>query len=243
MMNLLSIDWDYFFPNISEYDWQMNEKMFLYYEFIWHIRWSNHNMRGTKKAKESFIINNKLFDDFWGKVLNRNEAMPILFIADTHTDIKRVFQIFKGSKFDIWNFDQHHDLGYSGSNQSLLDCGNWADHFKSRINQYNLVYPPWRKDKPEDIEFNKSINVYYSIPSELPKFDVLFICRSSPFTPSWYDYKWIEFIQYFEQFPIQWRTKVFAPYAIKARKFNLKEAKKYENEFKELLNKKINPRG
>lgn len=234
-MNLLSIDWDYFFPNISEYDWQMNENKFIYYELIWHIRWSTHNIKGTKIAKDAFHINNNLLNDFWEKVLEQSFPI-ILYCTDAHTDIKRVFQEFPHETFNVWNFDQHHDLGYSGNDPNLLDCGNWADYFKDKIDTYNLVYPSWRLKKGEDIDFDPAIKVHYKIPSALPKFDVIFICRSSPFTPPWNDKQWLNFIHYFKSYPHIWRIKRSAPYVMKERPFNLDEAKAYEQQCLDLMN-------
>lgn len=40
-MNILSIDWDYFFPDISEFDWSTNESNSFMFEAIWPLRADN----------------------------------------------------------------------------------------------------------------------------------------------------------------------------------------------------------
>ena len=53
-MNILSIDWDYFFPDNVAFDWSMDDKKFIFYEIIWPIRWSNMHLETKKLAKWIF---------------------------------------------------------------------------------------------------------------------------------------------------------------------------------------------
>ncbi len=49
-MNILSIDWDYFFPDTSEYDWGHNENSIML-DFIWSTRCISRSLKDrTKRA-------------------------------------------------------------------------------------------------------------------------------------------------------------------------------------------------
>lgn len=226
-MNLLSIDWDYFFPDNFEFDWAMDESQFFFYETIWPIRYSNMHLRTEQLAKDIYHPDQQLLNGFLNKVLiNSNPSM--LSIADSHTDIQHLINLFP-AKVNIYNFDQHHDIHYYDRKPSKmkLNCGNWVSYFRNRINEYHIIYPPWRKDKPEhkDNRLNFSKSVSFDIPEHLPNFDMVFVCRSSPWTPSWSDHNWIEFIEYFKiNYPDEWKRKIYLDYALKPRPFNQDEA-------------------
>lgn len=231
MMNILSIDWDYFFPDNFAFDWQMNEEKFFYYEMLWPIRWSNRDLYNPDKmAKDIYHPDQQLMNGFWNKVLSNSDPI-FLTIADSHTNIEHLINLFP-AKVNIYNFDQHHDIYYYDDIPSnmQLNCGNWIAYFRKQINEYHLIYPPWRKNHPEhndnQLSFTKSVS--YHIPDSLPDFQMVFICRSSPWTPSWADHHWIEFIEYFKtNYPILWKRKSYSDYVLKARPFNQAEAEEY----------------
>jgi hypothetical protein len=230
-MNILSVDWDYFYPDNYEFDWQMNEKNPIYYETIWPIRYGSHSLKTNEMAKDCYMLN-EVYKQFWDKVLQNSDPFKLL-ISDTHSDMSFIFKLFK-SKVSIWNFDQHNDLGY-GQSSKELDCGNWAAHYWKRIKEYHLIYPPWRESDPERNGFKGKYSIYYEIPDWLPSFDVIFICRSSPWTPSWDDAKWIEFIEYFKRHDKLWERKAAAPYVLKERPFNRQSAEDLIKQTKELM--------
>jgi len=229
MKTILSVDWDYFFPDLSGFESQMNEKNAFYYEHIWPFRWGNVDLLNPKiKAKRIVHPNMKLFRNFWGNLINFSclyDFNPFLvYITDSHSKIEELIED-KGIKYIIHNFDQHHDVYYD--NEIKLDCDNWVYMLRNRIKQYHLYYPPWRKDKPEGNlnEVKKHItSINYQLPDNLIKPNYIFICRSSCWTPPWSDKQWLNFI-----FPFERSTKsIIVDYVSKKRPFDIKQANEME---------------
>jgi hypothetical protein len=238
MMNLLSIDWDYFFPDNIAFDWAMDDQQFIFYETIWPIRWSNRNLITKKFAKDIYYPDPQLLNGFLDKVLI-NSNPSLISIADSHTDIQHLINLFP-AKVNIYNFDQHHDIYYGNelpTKESQLNCGNWVGYFLDRIESYHLFYPPWRKSNSEhknQLSYANSIS--YSIPENPPEFHMVFICRSSPWTPSWSDDNWIEFIEYFKiNYPYEWNHKLALDYVLEPRPFNQDEAEILLEQTKEMI--------
>jgi hypothetical protein len=236
LKTILSVDWDYFFPDLSGFDWQMNEQNNFYYESIWPFRWGNVDLFNPKtKANRVVHPNFKLLKNFWGNVFDLsylyNNSNFIAYINDSHSNIAELIE-GKGTKFIIHNFDQHHDIFYD--NQLKLDCSNWAYMLRNRIHQYHLYYPPWRKEKPEsnlnDVkEYITSIN--YELPDQLIDVNYVFVCRSSCWTPPWSDKQWLNFI-----FPFERSYKsVITDYVSRKRTFDFKLAKEFEANIREQM--------
>ena len=228
-MNILSIDWDYFFPDNFDFDWAMDESRFLFYETIWPIRWSHMNLITKQLAKNIYHPDLQLLNGFLDKILINSDP-SLLSIADSHTDIKHLINLFP-AKVNIYNFDQHHDIYYGNElpkKESQLNCGNWVGYFLNRIESYHLYYPPWRESNLEHTgKLLHTNSVSFTIPKNPPSFQMIFICRSSPWTPSWSDNKWIEFIEYFKtNYSYVWNHKIGLEYVLKPRLFNRKEAER-----------------
>lgn len=238
-MNILSIDWDYFFPDNFVFDWQFQDNNKIYCETLWPIRWSNRNIFDhTIIAKDVYHPDLQLLNGFLDKILI-NSYPSVLVISDTHVDIKILIDNFP--KSNIYNFDQHHDVYYQDHPIKIdrqLDCGNWVSCLSTQIKSYHLFYPSWRESTPEESDNNYIDSISYSIPENPPVFDAVFICRSSPWTPSWSDHKWIEFIEYFKtNHPILWNRKLALDYVLKPRPFNQEEADRYEQQNQEAIKK------
>lgn len=226
-MNILSVDWDYFFPDLSEYDWGANEDINYYYEMIWPVRY--HDIGIISKERACDNVNPSGHKDFWQKILTNSDIKRIV-ITDSHKDIEILLCNGYNS---IWNFDQHHDMDDRVFN---LTCANWVTALKVPLKKYHLVYPWWRastliKDIPQ-LYFGPGPKVLEKIrplPNPPPNFDTIFLCRSSCWTPPWSDNEWIKFIdQLSSMFPTQWRNKISLEYVMKPRKFNINSAKQYK---------------
>ena len=239
-MNILSIDWDYFFPDNFQFDWSMDDKKSIFYEIIWPIRWSNRNLKTKEFAKDTYHPDLQLLNGFLDKILI-NSKPALLSIAETHSDIQHLIELFP-AKPDIYNFDQHHDIYYydhPGKINDQLNPGNWVSYFTTQINSYHLYYPPWRESIPEhtDERLNYTASISYNIPINPPEFHMVFICRSAPWTPSWSDHHWIEFIEYFKtNYQYTWDHKLALEYALKPRPFDVKEAERYYKQTERLIN-------
>jgi len=240
-MNILSIDWDYFFPDVIPYDWGHKESG-IFYEMAWHWRPGNRNLITNEIALDTVVPSKERLKDFWKKVCPKTSKF--LIIAESHLDILQIGKIFKEST--IWNFDQHHDLCYGDKQPTKPDCGSWAGHLikEGVISEYNVVYPEWRKQEPENIPEIKA-NYYYEIPENLPEFDIVFICRSYAWTPTWADPEWIKFIEHWKKHSFLWDSKIISesvlnkrsPGNIEARKIMIETEKQRKELEKEPKNK------
>lgn len=190
-MNVLSIDWDYFFPDSLNYDWGANEESFLMYEFIWSIRYNAINLISKEVAHESYVVNNERLKEFKKQKWKAKKSV----IVDSHKDI---FSVLDKDSI-VWNFDAHHDAGYH--KKEVLDCGNWVERgrVKGVIKEYNLVYPPWRKKGKEPKPICRLDKTYYVPPTIPISFDLVFLCRSSCWTPPWADAAFLAFSMWIQQ--------------------------------------------
>lgn len=241
-INILSVDWDYFFPNADPYDWGHKEEL-IFLETIWPMRWSGVNLQNGRVAKNEFRPSMVRLDAFWHKLFTVKGIMlpHYLVVTESHKDLYQVITEFKFSKCDsvkVWNYDAHHDMGYD-STSKVPACDNWAKLLldKGKLSAYTVVYPDWRRREPEsDISKLTGLWVNYSDDEVvLPAyFNVVFICRSSAWTPSWHDDAWMDFIEYWEQADIElWEGKMGCEYALKPRKFNTSQAKELERQINE----------
>ena len=156
----------------------------------------------------------------------------LIIIADSHSDIKFVLGM---GGWTVWNFDAHHDIRYGKREKNPeFRCDNWADvgRRRKKIDKYNLVYPEWRKEDKETIPKRFPVNIFYGIPKDLPVFDAIFICRSSAWIPTWWDTRWIKFIEYWKKDKHLWKHKVSCDFALKVRSPNMKQAEELAKEQK-----------
>ena len=165
-MNILSVDWDFFFPDTGPFDWGHREAAF-FLEDVWWLRCSSRNLFTGERAIDVFWPDRQLLDGFWDKVCPTNPK--ILAITESHLDLFYVLRNLPGGSLTIYNFDQHCDLGDTDAEP---DCGNWASHALDMGANIVQIYPEWRKhrpEKPEDGEAERT-TVHYEIPPVLPRF-------------------------------------------------------------------------
>jgi hypothetical protein len=179
-MKILSIDFDYFFPDSSWFDWGHNENM-LFLETIWSIRAADIHLKTKQSAIDYYVPT--IPTDFWSLIKNK----PNLFIAESHT---RICQLLN-TKNIIYNLDAHHDCGYN-YNKSV-DCGNWASHALTINSKVHIIYPTWRKTSPEHKSLSQPTSISYKLPKP-QNYDVVFVCRSGCWVPTWCDTEFQKFI-------------------------------------------------
>lgn len=227
---ILSVDWDYFFPDEFDFDWSHTERMAFMLEGIWYIRAYSHSMKGDLAID---VFNPKIPDNFWKKVCPRKPYL--LAVAESHEDLAKL--ITDGDI--VYNFDAHHDCGYHSDE---LDCGSWAK--SDKISEYHLIYPSWRMKASEGNNcILRPMTVHYDIPTELPRFHMVFVCRSSAWTPPWADKQWMDFVSYWERYPEVWQHRLKSPYASKKREWDQPAAERIHAQFEEQANEYRNAIG
>lgn len=212
LLDILSIDWSYFFPNTNGFDWSADEDNPIFYEDIWKKRCGDINTISKKKVLDMYKPS--IPRNFWSIVTNK----PKIYVADSHSFIWHFIK--DGST--IWNIDAHHDCGYSGISENI-HCGNWAlSGLLSRmIYEYNVIYPKWREKAPEK-KPSRDISISYKLPMP-QEYDVIFVCRSSCWTPPWFDLRFRKFI-----LSSGMEYEIISDSAWKLREpYTIEEAKKY----------------
>lgn len=235
---VLSVDWDFAFPDLFPYDWSFKEAPF-FINGLWHLRAGNRNLKTKEIAIEAVRPDESLITGFWPKIINTHKHVPwMIVISETHLDIIHLLKMYHCC--DVLNIDAHHDLGYDESlEHNIVDCSNWAAYALGLglINNYRLRYPCWRREHPEGCpESVKEIvkMAEYGLPKFFREIDIVFVCRSGAWTPPWSDDKWIEFIGGLREInPIAWKRRTVLRDADRAREFNEAEAMRNAKIFEE----------
>lgn len=200
MENMLTIDWDYFVPEKSYYDFGHNESSFCIND-IWSIRATSFQTDLVKEIKTT----NEL-KGFWDYLRTKFDIQSNikLIITESHLDAYNLVE--ENNIKQIYCYDSHCDLGYNGlkelSKSKYIDCGNWLG--LSLLNQClekaNLIYSPhtleYNDEQFRDITClindnykNNRFNYLekdFEIDNKIP-ISLVHICRSGGWTPPWLD--------------------------------------------------------
>lgn len=205
MTRLLSIDWDFFFPNpeagskegeIQLFDWGHSENNpFMSSPFIWHIRAEGFLRHGFDLPR---CVG---WENFWSRF--KFKPRTLIFVAESHSQAAGLSKHFD----EVVNFDAHHDLGYGkqgmeDAEKGQIDCANWLLYYALCGARVDVVLPPWqenwRENFPEHLPKGQHLDINYSQDKGLPDdepFDAVFVCRSGSWTPTWCDEDFEEFIR------------------------------------------------
>lgn len=229
-LNLLSVDFDYFFPifpysesdsdNPSDwmlYDWgQSDSQNILLSNFLWEVRAST-----FLRVLEYLPPTSGEEKNFWDKFKFSKDAK--LYICDNHGAGAELFdeELYELTRYDeIWNFDMHHDCGYTSveHDEAVVEsynCGSWLLGFGlNGHTKIHIRYPSWADFQLDhDIPFNftpESRKVFMG-KDKLPVFTDVLLARSPQWTASWIDKSFWEFlencpvknIEYLEEVPVR----------------------------------------
>lgn len=239
----MSVDWDYFFPSPAWYDWAHNESPLLM-EMIWPMRVEARNMKTGEYAIDEMRPSPSLLHNFWERNLKNRPAKLIL--AESHSDMYSVVRCFPEG-CDVVNFDQHHDIYYGEGLNREIGCDNWVAHgiTDGFIKNYTLIYPPWadsdvasdRHNRPTDYDDRITVELEEPGPGD---YDIVFVCRSSAWTPSWNDEDWLKFIGWWEgAYPNLWGTRNTIDSVERARRPSLEEARELRDDFEKMRQENI----
>ena len=197
---ILSVDFDYFYPDSGPYDWSHSENRSpMLAEILWQTRSGNVNLITGASALESYVPS--VPRGFWKSVLKNK---PVAYVADSHLNIWD--RLSSGD--DVISIDAHHDCGYGEYTTfeelmdiTEVDCANWGlmGRLTGRIKTLAVHYPAYRLDVPETTpSIHGKINAPSWLSATLPdpmKYDEVFICRSGAWTPPWYDDVFVKFVE------------------------------------------------
>ena len=196
-MRLLTVDWDYFFPNPMEsgesdpyylYDWGHREAPFFVGPLLWNIRAGAFAERGLPLPGTSGEELN-----FWSHFEFAPKAK--LFVSDSHA-CAGTPEVASGAT-EIWNLDAHHDFGYGPVQPGgQFDCGDWLRMVEMlTAARVRVRYPRW---KPKALAVDRApagLDAKLFDPAEkMPVFDRLHICRSGAWSPTWLDEQFVQFV-------------------------------------------------
>lgn len=212
-MRVLSVDWDYFFPDLAWMDWGHNESA-LHIHFLWSLRCGDFNLHTKQSALDFVQPDTERLNNFWSHMLAPH-SHPEVLVSESHLDLALHLSRVRPALGSDWksqgstliidqldNYDQHHDCGYDDDFKGV-DCGSWASHLAQtgQLKTYRLHYPVWRKKTPERSrkELQRRLKGFGRYDHDLPpapaEYDLVFVCRSGGWTPSWCDAQFYEFIK------------------------------------------------
>ena len=214
-MNLgISVDWDFFFPDLAQWDYGHKESPFFINQ-VWTLRASSPNNPNPIEK----ITPRESYKRFWHRLSRLGLTPPICFVAESHSIN---FDLIQFENVDtLLVFDQHVDA-YDKHHDSVT-CENWllmALRKAPQLRAY-LVLPAhqWIDDKtvfglnglkiPEDVANRLTIlndNHFEGLARREFKGAVVlasFICRSGAWTPPWADEHFKGFLEdvTWEEFP------------------------------------------
>jgi hypothetical protein len=204
-MKILSVDYD-FFVNVS------SNIATVYYpdgidtrnKGVNEIIWSSHYSQ--LPFLYNLNINKKHIKDFKKILLNQNCNIPVK-ISESHVEIYDFIldQWNYEEDIELTNIDFHHDIF---NTNNYLDCGNWIGNLKDEIELENYNFRLKWMTRPEslktygfnDLDKNKlkdKVNIYTNMDCiSNETFDILFLCRSDPWTPPHLDKHFIDLINF-----------------------------------------------
>jgi len=200
-INLLSIDWDYFFPEQSHnpalmglYDWGHRDSGKFFLEDVWVHRAMQFFAAGmelpTTSGEET---------SFWSRFKFSPDAK--LYFADSH--VHAIHPDVAEDVINVVNFDAHHDGGYNQTigkivKSQQVDCGSWMVGYYLKGAFVQTIYPSWKKHamktdgKPAIPKMARRVDTGLGA---FPTFDRVFVCRSGGWSPPWLDAQFDQFLQ------------------------------------------------
>jgi hypothetical protein len=204
-MRLLSVDWDYFVPSI--------DREFVESARGWRIPYA---LRGGEVFPDALL--DGLWDSRAAALLAGGQTLPgtsgeeegfwsrfhidtgaRLYFADSHAQAAHA--AVRTGVTEVWNFDAHHDCGYEGAaddpiRQGWVACANWMCAYALGGATLHVRYPSWRRDAlarevPPLCPVDRAIDD--DRPTDL-QFDIVFVARSSAWTPPWLDEQFETFL-------------------------------------------------
>ncbi len=202
MINLLSIDWDYFIDTSNETrntcfpdtpDDILTEDM---RKEIWEPFYETYDI------KDIGILDNK-FENLkelirYIKSYNKN---TVKYVNDSHRYmyelVYKFLEVRKSKLVRVFNIDHHHDMYQYRKPNEKINCGNWAEMLQEELGE-NFDYNWIKREDSEEYNFWGKIDYNESSLEELYKidFDGIYLCRSGAWSPPHLDDAFLELKNY-----------------------------------------------
>lgn len=196
-LNVLSIDWDYFidadiytrctlFPDCPNSE---------YTDFIQTIIWSS-RYSNSKLAKIG--VDHSAIDKI-AKIISDSKLDPDrIAVYKDHTNcydfVEKLMEELNLNNLNITNIDFHHDV-YRDYLDGI-DCGNWLLHLINRYPEGNYTWIYHSGSDHKDPEANVISNIMYSFDNVFnQKWDAIYICKSTMWSPPHLDKEFINFLK------------------------------------------------
>ena len=198
---LLVIDWDFVFPVVEDarhdhfglYDWGHNEAWGpTLQEALWVSRAAGFLQHDQPLPGIDSSLAHRLQEHLAPHVA----GVPRLDLADSNT-FAFSRPTWHRNTDEVWLFDAHHDSGYSGTIEDVVDndrviCEDWMIGYHLQGADLHVRYPEWRDWRAAEPtalldgqpNFDRQTVDWGEA---LPDFDRVFICRSGSWVPPWTD--------------------------------------------------------
>jgi len=207
MMNLLTIDWDYFLPVphddavkwITFYDWGTTEQQNpLLTDMLWQTR------------AAQFAINDmplprcEGWEDFAQRFTLSEDATLLYSNSHLFAALDHYGDLWRPDEFgQVWLYDAHHDSGYKDkADLERITCEDWLGYYTRGGVQTHVRYPKWHtgwKDvdcTPATPPSSRALDSGNppKVNGKVVTFDVVQICRSDAWVPPWCDDDFMTFL-------------------------------------------------
>lgn len=207
-LKVLSIDWDYLVNATT------TQRMRLFPDggsetlpvMVQDIVWSSRY--GENEELEKIGVDIKALELLKKFILKTCSKSTYCMVYDSHKWCfdEVISRLHSNQSIEVVNIDYHHDL-YRNDFLNEVDCGNWVNClFETNVyrngKKSDKYYWVHRKDSDmlsEPKEYVKTKTIEELSTLEGFEFDLLFICRSSVWSPPHLDKGFIEFYQWIDK--------------------------------------------
>ncbi|HZU14889.1 MAG TPA: hypothetical protein VFB58_18785 [Chloroflexota bacterium] len=201
-MRLLSVDWDYFVPSI-DLEFAGDAGAPVPYALSTGEYFSDDMLDALWDSRAAALLSRRIplpgtsgeEESFWDRFSLAPDAA--LYYADSHAQAAHA--LFRAGISEVWNYDAHHDCGYEGALDDVerlgwVGCANWMCYYGRRGATLHVRYPAWRADAARR-ELEPLCPVDRAVGNDPPcRFDVVFVARSSAWTPHWLDHAFMRLL-------------------------------------------------
>jgi hypothetical protein len=231
METMITVDWDFFFPHLPEFDWGHRESS-LFFETAWVSRTADATLFTRKNALDVMQPDQEMLRDFWEQICPN--GIGSLVVAESHLSALTFIKAYHPER--IINYDTHHDYYYECTPKNLkeVDCGNWGSysHKRSYTSNITWVHSPIIDDTTSELKKFGPFASQTTLVEDVGFVGCLFVCRSPCWTPTWCDHLWLEFIQKWETLDAHaWNSRRSATTVMQERRPNLSEAYDLRKQF------------